>query len=66
MCKALMDANLRVNEFKLRQQELSRKPIPNDLKQKVRELMKKGFSKKAIKLVLGCSYDDLKTINLSH
>lgn len=29
MCKALMNANLRVNEFKLRQKELSRKPIPN-------------------------------------
>lgn len=66
MCKALMNANLRVNEFKLRQQELSRTPIPNELKPKVRELMKQGLSKKAIKLVLGCSYDDLKTINLSH
>ncbi|EGR2355673.1 hypothetical protein D0269_22520 [Vibrio alginolyticus] len=66
MCKALMNANLRVNEFKLRQQELSRTPIPNELKPKVRELMKQGFSKKAIKLVLGCRYDDLKTINLSH
>lgn len=66
MCKALMNANLRVNEFKLRQQELSRTSIPNELRPKVRELMKQGFSKKAIKLVLGCSYDDLKTINLSH
>ncbi|MDW1969915.1 hypothetical protein [Vibrio alginolyticus] len=66
MCKALMNANLRVNEFKLRQQEISRTPIPNELNPKVRELMKQGFSKKAIKLVLGCSYDDLKTINLSH
>lgn len=66
MCKALMNANLRVNEFKLRQQEFSRTPIPNDLKPKVRELMKKGFRKKAIKLVLGCGYDDIKTINLSH
>lgn len=40
MCKALMNANLRVNEFKLRQKELSRKPIPNELKPKVRKLLK--------------------------
>ncbi len=46
MCKALMNANLRVNEFKLRQQELSRTSIPNDLKPKVRELMKKGSAKR--------------------
>lgn len=66
MCKALMNANLRVNEFKLRQKELFRKPIPNKLKQKMHKLLKDGGSKKAIKLVLGCSYDDLKNINLSY
>lgn len=66
MCKALMNENLRANEFKLRQKELSRNPIPNELKPKVIKLLKDGFSKKAIKLVLGCSYDDFKNINMSH
>ncbi|UTZ44555.1 hypothetical protein [Vibrio campbellii] len=51
---------MRVNEYKLRQKEASYHQLTDSEKQVALKLLLEGYSKKAIRLVFGCSYDALK------
>ncbi|OEE37301.1 hypothetical protein A1QO_04135 [Vibrio genomosp. F10 str. ZF-129] len=55
---------LRSNEFKLRQKEMGEVKLTSSQKKSVQRLLNEGISKKAIRLVLGCSYEALKSVNL--
>lgn len=51
---------MRVGEYKLRQKESSYHQLTDREKQMALKLLLEGYSKKAIRLVLGCSYEALK------
>ncbi|MGL1259974.1 hypothetical protein ACSTK8_24625 [Vibrio parahaemolyticus] len=51
---------MRVNEYKLRQKEASCHQLTDSEKKTALKLLLEGYSKKAIRLVLGCSYESLK------
>ncbi|HCG7330537.1 hypothetical protein P3551_23000 [Vibrio parahaemolyticus] len=51
---------MRVNEYKLRQKEASYHQLTDSEKKTALKLLLEGYSKKAIRLVLGCSYESLK------
>ncbi len=55
-----MNDGMRLGEFKLRQRELSQCELTTSQKRDAKRLLSQGFSKKAIKMVFGCSYESLK------
>lgn len=59
-----MNDGMRLGEFKLRQRELSECQLSEGQKRDAKRLLNKGLSKKAVKIVFGCSYESLKAVNL--
>lgn len=55
-----MSDGLRLGEFKLRQ----RCQLSDEQMCEAKRLLNQGLSKKAIKIVFGCSYESLKAVNL--
>lgn len=51
---------MRVGEYKLRQKEASVRQLSDSEKKVALKLILAGYSKKAIRLVYGCSYEALK------
>lgn len=51
--------DLRPKEFKLRQRNSS---IPKEMQSKVADLLNQGISKKALCIIFGCSYEELKKV----
>lgn len=56
-----MSDGLRLGEFKLRQ----RCQLSDEQMCEAKRLLNQGLSKKAIKIVFGCSYESLKAVNSS-
>lgn len=59
-----MNDGMRLGEFRLRQRELSQRELSTSQKRDAKRLLSQGISKKAIKMVFGCSYESLKAVNL--
>lgn len=55
---------MRVGEYNLRQKESSFRQLSDEEKKVALSLLLDGYSKKAIRLVFGCSYDSLKLRSL--
>ncbi len=53
---------MRKNEFKLRQKELSSKPIPVQYREEAKRMLNQNVSKKAICMIFGCNYEHLKAL----
>lgn len=51
---------MRVGEYKLRQKEASVRQLSDNEKKVALKLILAGYSKKALRLVYGCSYEALK------
>ncbi len=51
---------MRIGEYKLRQKEASYRQLTEQEKKLALKLLLQGYSKKAVRLVFGCSYEELK------